>query len=90
MHAEELRAGHVLWPEPVNAKCVHDYGRFVKPAVTLNLFQGPFRGFAPASRWMLKQVQHDDERRSGMLDHVRHERLASAKVLFVARSGHPA
>ena len=90
MHAEELRAGPVLWPEPSNAPCVHDLGGFVKPGVTLNLFQGPSRGETLASRWMLKQVQHDDERRSGMLDHVRHERLASAKVLFVAHSGHPA
>ena len=30
MHADELRAGHVLWPEPMNAPCVHDLGRFVK------------------------------------------------------------
>jgi len=64
MHAEELRAGHVLWPEPSNASCVHDLGRFVKPGVTLNLFQGPSRGEALTSRWMLKQVQHDDGRRS--------------------------
>ena len=28
--------------------------------VTLNLFQGPLRGLAASSRWMLKQVQHDD------------------------------
>ena len=32
MHAEELRAGHVLWPEPSNAPCVHDLDRFVKAA----------------------------------------------------------
>ena len=31
------------------------------PAVTLNLFQGPFRlsSSGHAARWMLKQVQHD-------------------------------
>ena len=33
------------------------------PIVTLNLFQGPtqFRALSPARRWMLKQVQHDDD-----------------------------
>jgi len=30
MHADELRAGLVLWPEPMNAPCVHDVERFVK------------------------------------------------------------
>jgi len=30
MHAEELRAGLVLWPEPLNVPCVHDLGGFVK------------------------------------------------------------
>jgi len=71
MHAEELRAGHVLWPEPSNAPCVHDLGGFVKPAVTLNLFQGPSRGEVLTSRWMLKQVQHDEQGRSGPPDQVR-------------------
>jgi len=30
MHAEELRAGLVLWREPSNASCVHCSGGFVK------------------------------------------------------------
>ena len=30
MHAEELRAGHVHRPRPMNAACVHDLFRFVK------------------------------------------------------------
>ena len=33
MHAEELRAGPVLWPEPSNAPCVHDLGGFVKRTI---------------------------------------------------------
>jgi hypothetical protein len=33
------------------------------PTVTLNLFQGPFirSSSGRAARWMLKQVQHDDD-----------------------------
>src|SRR5579875_3281982 len=30
MHAEELRAGLVLWPEPSNVSCVQDLVGFVK------------------------------------------------------------
>jgi len=41
MHAEELRAGHVLWPEPMNVPCVHDLGGFVKPrSFALSLSKG--------------------------------------------------
>ena len=34
----------------------------IRHAVTLNLFQGPFRlsSSGLAARWMLKQVQHDE------------------------------
>ena len=41
------------------------YDRKARPLflfpVILNLFQGPFCGWAPASRWMLKQVRHDEK-----------------------------
>ena len=33
MHTEELRAGLVQGPRPMNAPCVHDLVRFVKPTV---------------------------------------------------------
>ena len=41
------------------------------PIVTLNLFQGPLGGLGLASRWMLKQVQHDGDR-DGAQTHVSH------------------
>jgi hypothetical protein len=41
MHAEELRAGHVLRPKSANAPCVHVLFRFVKsPPVRPELVEG--------------------------------------------------
>ena len=48
MHAEELRAGLVLWPEPSNVTCVHGLGGFVKAdaSSSFRISNGPLSGYS--------------------------------------------